>query len=166
MKFCWIPLLLVSCAAAATTPSDRITNIPGRTTVSLDGAPHAIVHPFENGKERFFGDARPRDKSDLLEYSFDLSPVWNVPGDWNTQPEGVRISQARGHAGRPGLSQPQGSDFESRAAEGGVLYAAEVLREVFREESAVYKALARHGVQKRGKWTTKKTPDTVPGRGF
>jgi beta-glucuronidase len=89
MKFSWIPLLLVSWTAAATTPSNLIANIPGRTTLSLDGAWHAIVDPFENGRERFFRDAKPKDKSDLVEYSFDLSPVLNVPGDWNTQREAL-----------------------------------------------------------------------------
>ncbi len=85
MRFCWIPLLLVSLAAAAITPSNLITNIPARSTTSLNGAWHVIVDPFENGKERFPRDAKPKDKSDLVEYSFDLSPVLNVPGDWNTQ---------------------------------------------------------------------------------
>jgi len=89
MRFCWIPLLLASWAAAAITPSSLIANIPGRTTVSLDGAWHVIVDPFENGKERFSQDAKPKDKSDLVEYSFDLSPVLNVPGDWNTQREAL-----------------------------------------------------------------------------
>jgi beta-glucuronidase len=65
-----------------------IANIPGRTTVNLDGAWHAIVDPFDNGKSsRFFRNEKARNKSDLVEYSFDLSPVLNVPGDWNTQRE-------------------------------------------------------------------------------
>jgi beta-glucuronidase len=85
MRFCWIPLLLVSLSAAAITPSNLITNIPARSTTSLNGSWHVIVDPFENGKERFSRDAKPKDKSDLVEYSFDLSPVLNVPGDWNTQ---------------------------------------------------------------------------------
>ena len=90
MRFCWIPLLLVGWAGAATTPSNLVANIPGRTTVSLDGAWHAIVDPFENGQQRgFFRDDKPKDKSDLVEYSFDLSPVLNVPGDWNTQREAL-----------------------------------------------------------------------------
>jgi beta-glucuronidase len=89
MRFCWIPLLLVSLAAAAITPSNLITNIPARSTTSLNGAWHVIVDPFENGRERFSRDAKPKDKSDLVEYSFDLSPVLNVPGDWNTQREAL-----------------------------------------------------------------------------
>jgi beta-glucuronidase len=89
MRFCWLPLLLVSLAAAAITPSNLITNIPARSTTSLNGAWHVIVDPFENGKERFSRDAKPKDKGDLVEYSFDLSPVLNVPGDWNTQREAL-----------------------------------------------------------------------------
>src|SRR5580765_7495705 len=88
MKLWWILLLLVSSAMGAITPSDLIANIPGRTTVNLDGAWHAIVGPFENGQPRgFFRDAKPKDKADLVEYSFDASPVLKVPGDWNTQRE-------------------------------------------------------------------------------
>lgn len=90
MRFCWIPLLLASWAGAAVTPSNLIANIPGRTTVSLDGAWHAIVDPFETGVgSGFFRDEKPKSKSDRVEYSFDLSPVLNVPGDWNTQRESL-----------------------------------------------------------------------------
>ena len=90
MRFCWISLLLVSWAAAQTASPVLIGNIPGRTTVSLDGAWHAIVDPFENGVgSGFFRDEKPRSKSDRVEYSFDLSPVLSVPGDWNTQREAL-----------------------------------------------------------------------------
>lgn len=65
-----------------------IANIPGRTTISLNGAWPAIVDPFENGiSAGFFRDEKPKSKSDRIEYSFDASPVLNVPGDWNTQRE-------------------------------------------------------------------------------
>ena len=58
--------------------------------MSLNGAWHAIVDPYENGQPRgFFRDAKPKDKADLVEYSFDGSPVLNVPGDWNTQRESL-----------------------------------------------------------------------------
>lgn len=90
MRICWIPLLLLTWAAAEVPPSSLITNTPGRTTVNLDGAWHAIVDPYENGVgSGFFRDEKPRSKSDRVEYSFDLSPVLNVPGDWNTQSEGL-----------------------------------------------------------------------------
>jgi beta-glucuronidase len=76
---------LAGCAFAAPAPSTLIGNIPGRTTVSLNGAWHAIVDPYDSGKAGFFRNEKARDKSDRVEYSFDLSPVLNVPGDWNTQ---------------------------------------------------------------------------------
>ncbi len=78
-------LLLVGGASAAPAPSTLIANIGGRTTLSLNGAWRAIVDPFDNGKSGFFRNEKPRSKSDRVEYSFDASPVLNVPGDWNTQ---------------------------------------------------------------------------------
>ena len=63
-----------------------INNIPNRTTISLNGAWHYIVDPYETGlKARFYTNAKPKDKNDLVEYDFDKSDVLNVPGDWNTQ---------------------------------------------------------------------------------
>jgi beta-glucuronidase len=88
MKRCLLVLLLLAgWAHAATTPSTLIANIGGRTTVNLNGAWHAIVDPFDNGKGGFFRDEKPRNKTDRVEYSFDASPVLNVPGDWNSQRE-------------------------------------------------------------------------------
>ncbi len=87
-KSCLLALLLAGWAYAAPAPSTLIANIPGRTTVNLNGAWRAIVDPFDNGKARgFFRNEKPQSKSDLVEYSFDASPVLNVPGDWNTQRE-------------------------------------------------------------------------------
>src|SRR5580700_75467 len=88
MKPCLLVLLLAGSVHAVTAPSTLIANVQGRTTVSLDGAWRAIVDPFENGKSSgFFRNEKPRSKSDRVEYSFDASPVLNVPGDWNTQRE-------------------------------------------------------------------------------
>ena len=95
MKCCFLVALLAVWAnatpafppPAAATPSPLIANVADRTTVNLNGAWRAIVDPFENGKAGFFRDEKPRGKGDRVEYSFDLSPVLNVPGDWNTQRE-------------------------------------------------------------------------------
>jgi beta-glucuronidase len=78
--------LLAGPAFAATTPANLIANLPGRTTISLDGAWRAIVDPYETGiGGRFYENAKPKDKHEILEYDFDASPVMNVPGDWNSQ---------------------------------------------------------------------------------
>ncbi len=84
-------ILLVLCVLAAPafatqTPSNLIANIPGRTAIDLNGAWRAIVDPYETGiGGRFYENAKPKDKHDLIEYDFDASPVLNVPGDWNSQ---------------------------------------------------------------------------------
>ncbi|HEY6338298.1 MAG TPA: glycoside hydrolase family 2 TIM barrel-domain containing protein [Candidatus Sulfotelmatobacter sp.] len=88
MKRRLILLALAGLAYAAPVPSALITNISGRTTVSLNGAWHAIVDPYDNGTSvGFYRNQVPKDKSERVEYSFDASPVLNVPGDWNTQRE-------------------------------------------------------------------------------
>ena len=88
MKYWLVVFLLAEVSCAASAPSTLIANIPGRTTVSLDGAWRAIVDPYDNGKgAKFYRDEKPRDKGDRVEYSFDASPVLNVPADWNTQRE-------------------------------------------------------------------------------
>ena len=92
MKRCFLSIALVwilaGMAYAAPGPSTLITNIGGRTTISLNGAWRAIVDPFDNGTPAgFYRDQKPKDKSDRVEYSFDASPVLNVPGDWNSQRE-------------------------------------------------------------------------------
>jgi beta-glucuronidase len=71
-----------------------ITNTDGRKTVSLDGPWQTIVDPYESGyydyryqpnPNGYFKNAKPRSKSDLIEYDFDSSNTLKVPGDWNTQ---------------------------------------------------------------------------------
>src|SRR5690349_2099797 len=68
-----------------------ISNTDGRKTVSLDGEWRAIVDPYETGyydyryqpsNDGYFKDAKPKTKSDLIEYNFDTSETLTVPGDW------------------------------------------------------------------------------------
>jgi beta-glucuronidase len=88
MKRCLLVLVLAVWAKAEPGPCSLIANISSRSTTSLDGAWRAIVDPFDNGKSAgFFRNAKPQNKSDRVEYSFDASPVLNIPGDWNTQRE-------------------------------------------------------------------------------
>ena len=73
---------------------DLIQNTEGRKTTSLDGQWQAIIDPYESGfynyryqpsENGFFKNAKPKSKSDLIEYDFDSSGTLKVPGDWNTQ---------------------------------------------------------------------------------
>jgi beta-glucuronidase len=69
-----------------------------RETISLNGKWHIIIDPYEAGffdyryeesSNGFFKNAKPKDKSGLVEYNFDTSDTLNVPGDWNTQRESL-----------------------------------------------------------------------------
>lgn len=81
-------------AARAESSASALGFVDGRAGQSLDGAWHTIVDPYDNGlvdyhnqprPRGYFEDAKPKDKSDLVEYDFSRSPTLNVPGDWNTQ---------------------------------------------------------------------------------
>src|SRR5215475_11838456 len=85
-------LVLVPCVQAQET--GLITNTEGRKSVSLDGQWQTIVDPYESGyynyryqpsDNGYFKNAKPKSRSDLIEYDFDSSATLNVPGDWNTQ---------------------------------------------------------------------------------
>lgn len=91
-------LLLVSlCVLVPSVPAQQaglIQNVDGRKTVSLDGPWQAIIDPYESGfydyryqpsANGYFKNAKPKTKSDLIEYDFDKSGTLKVPGDWNTQ---------------------------------------------------------------------------------
>src|SRR3954470_20862670 len=79
---------------------NAIQNIQGRKIQSLNGKWNYIVDPYENGyydyrhepfdqsksgTGGYFDDRVQKDKTELIEYNFDLSPQINVPGDWNSQ---------------------------------------------------------------------------------
>ncbi len=87
---CALFVLVPLCAAADIT----VGNVDGRKSVSLDGAWHTIIDPYDVGaqsyraqslKDGFFMARHPKNESDLVEYDFDRSPTLLVPGDWNTQ---------------------------------------------------------------------------------
>jgi beta-glucuronidase len=73
---------------------DLIANTNARTTISLNGPWQTIVDPYESGfydyrykpiENGYFKNAKPKTKSDLIEYDFDTSSSLQVPGDWNSQ---------------------------------------------------------------------------------
>src|SRR5437660_7740421 len=85
-----------SVPAVSAQRSTLITIINGRQTTSLDGNWKTIIDPYETGyydyryepsADGYFKDAKPKNKSDLIEYNFDTSEALKVPGDWNTQQE-------------------------------------------------------------------------------
>ena len=74
MRVLFIVFTLSSALAFAAPPNTLITDIPGRATVSLNGSWPAIVDPIEAGLgNKFYLDAKPKDKSDRVEYNFDLT---------------------------------------------------------------------------------------------
>jgi len=96
MKFTKLSCVLVFFVAMNAYPlgQNLIINVDHRSAVSLNGKWQAIIDPFEIGyydyryqpnKNGFFKNAKPRDKTELIEYDFDKSEVLNVPGDWNSQ---------------------------------------------------------------------------------
>jgi beta-glucuronidase len=87
-------LLFTVFTAVKAQPAGLIANTDSRQTLSLDGQWKTIIDPYEAGyydyryqeaANGYFKDARPKSKSDLVEYDFDTSASLNVPGDWNSQ---------------------------------------------------------------------------------
>ena len=71
-----------------------ITNVDNRKTTSLNGEWNIIIDPYENGyydyrympnENGYFKNFKQKDKSQLVEYSFEGNEKLNVPGDWNSQ---------------------------------------------------------------------------------
>lgn len=97
------PLLAVICLLLhifSNAQTVGIQNIQGRKILSLNGRWNYMVDPYENGyydyrhqpfdqsetgKGGFYDDKKPADKTELVEYNWDLSPTLRVPADWNSQ---------------------------------------------------------------------------------
>lgn len=72
----------------------QIFNVYDRAKISLDGQWNIIMDPMENGyynhryevkSDGYFINQKVKDKSDLVEYDFDVAEHLLVPGDWNSQ---------------------------------------------------------------------------------
>jgi len=100
MKINLLVFLAATTLAAGARGETVIADVFARQPVSLNGAWHVIVDPYDTGytdyrrnlydetakpSGGFFLDRQARDKTDLVEYNFDTSPTLNVPGDWNSQ---------------------------------------------------------------------------------
>ncbi|HEV7782849.1 MAG TPA: glycoside hydrolase family 2 TIM barrel-domain containing protein [Chitinophagaceae bacterium] len=91
-------LLLLAAITVPAQDDQLITNIPGRKTISLNGAWQYIIDPYETGfynyryEERQQGDPEaywntdiPKNKSERKEHGYNNSRTLRVPGDWNSQ---------------------------------------------------------------------------------
>lgn len=93
-------LLVVIFSAKQAYCQTTIQNIDNRSTTSLNGKWNYLIDPYETGyydyrykpydenpnpSAGFFLDQEPKNKWDLIEYSFEKSPTLWVPGDWNSQ---------------------------------------------------------------------------------
>ncbi len=76
--------------------NNLIQNVRERNTFTLNGKWNAIVDPYETGyydyrlkpsSNGFFMDKQAKDKTERVEYNFDLSGNLIVPGSWNMQRE-------------------------------------------------------------------------------
>ncbi len=65
-----------------------ISNPQNRTSISLNGKWNYVIDHYETGQIGFmpiYANIKPKDKTDRVEYSFDLAQSLWVPGSWNTQ---------------------------------------------------------------------------------
>jgi len=101
IKYIVIIVVFLSSALYGQYEKNLIQNIHNRQTTTLNGKWHYIVDMYENGfydyryqqkdqkdnpgSEAFFMNHKPAKKWEKEEYDFDLSPVMNIPGDWNSQ---------------------------------------------------------------------------------
>ena len=99
-------LLLLLSVTFLSANAQLVQNIFGRKHLSLNGRWNYIIDPYEmgyydyrhepfdqskSGKGGFYDDRKQVNKSELIEYNFDLSPTLKVPGDWNSQVEKLEL---------------------------------------------------------------------------
>ena len=95
-----ITLLLLATAFIGQA-QNLISNVPNRTTTSLNGVWNYIIDPYQTGfysfhldqydkqakpsNGAFFNNYHAANKQELVEYDFDKSAKITIPGDWNSQ---------------------------------------------------------------------------------
>ncbi|MFL5729101.1 MAG: sugar-binding domain-containing protein, partial [Cytophagaceae bacterium] len=97
----FIYALLTLCTGTMAQPyADLISNTQARKNINLNGKWSIIVDPYENGfynyrfeehPNGYFKDEKPKDGTELIEYSFDNANWLYVPGDWNSQREKLEL---------------------------------------------------------------------------
>ncbi|MBQ8656172.1 MAG: beta-glucuronidase [Prevotella sp.] len=93
-------------------------NVFARNVMSLNGPWHYFIDVQEQGYYDYrmqptpwgyFRNAKPQRPSDLIEYSFDESPVMNIPTDWNTADPQLLFYEGTVWFGREFTLNPQPS---------------------------------------------------------
>lgn len=80
--------LLILLKGTFLSAQEFMTNIPARKQTSLNGKWQVIIDPYDVGIKSWktlYKDKKPEGKDDFYEYSFDGGPVFDVPGDFNSQ---------------------------------------------------------------------------------
>src|SRR4030066_55350 len=83
-------LVLILFCLSAYSQANFITNVDNRTSQSLNGKWKYIIDQYETGSIGFsplYRNAKPKNKQDRVEYSFDNAQTLWVPGSWNSQKE-------------------------------------------------------------------------------
>ena len=90
-------LVFLIFSAGTTAQTTLIQNIYGRSISSLDGRWNYIIDPYEtgfynyrrmpfdesaSGSGGYYDNKKPNDKTEWVEYDFDLSPTMAIPGDF------------------------------------------------------------------------------------
>ncbi|GAB2816359.1 glycoside hydrolase family 2 protein [Ferruginibacter profundus] len=101
-----LTVFIIVCINPVSAQQQLLQNIYGRSHTSLNGRWNYIIDPYEmgyydyrhmpfdqspSGKGGFYDDRKPADKTDWVEYDFDLSPAMKIPGDWNSQAEKLQL---------------------------------------------------------------------------
>ncbi|MGB0125055.1 MAG: sugar-binding domain-containing protein, partial [Silvibacterium sp.] len=89
-----LALSVCTLLAAAQQSPTLLVDVDHRPAISLDGPWHFIIDPYRGGwgsstdvpgPRGYAANAHYKPGGPLLEYDFAMSPVLQVPGDWNSQ---------------------------------------------------------------------------------
>jgi beta-glucuronidase len=83
-----LTLLMLTVLYTVQSQDIFISNTQNRSFTSLNGKWKYVMDPYETGQIGFmsvYKNAKPKDKTDRVEYSFDNAQTLWVPGGWNAQ---------------------------------------------------------------------------------
>jgi beta-glucuronidase len=87
-KYKLLTLLMLTVLYTVQSQDIFISNTQNRSFTSLNGKWKYVMDPYETGQIGFmsvYKNAKPKDKTDRVEYSFDNAQTLWVPGGWNAQ---------------------------------------------------------------------------------